>query len=313
MTDVSVIILTHNEEKHIARCLRSLHRFTDKVFIVDSYSTDRTVEIARSLGAEVVQNPWITYATQFNFGIEHTPYQTQWLMRMDADEYVTPELADEIRQRLTTLPAGVSGVYVKRRVVFMEKWIRYGGYYPIWLLRLWRRGQGLCEQTWMDEHIKLTAGQPIQFAHDIVDHNLNNLTWWTQKHNLYAIREVIDLLNIRYNFDETIRVDPKLFGTQEQRKRYLKVRYASLPLFTRPVLYFVYRYLIRLGFLDGSKGFVWHFLQGLWYRFLVDAKLLEVYLRAGRDKAAIVKFFKDEYGKDLLPDDQHQNGPVPVQ
>ncbi|GAA4404285.1 glycosyltransferase family 2 protein [Nibrella viscosa] len=313
MTDVSVIILTHNEEKHIARCLQSLHRFTDKVFIVDSFSSDQTVAIARSLGAQVVQNPWVTYATQFNFGIEHTPFQTQWLMRMDADEYVTPELADEIRQRLTTLPADISGVYVKRRVVFMDKWIRHGGYYPTWLLRLWRRGQGLCEQTWMDEHIKLTTGQPIQFASDIVDHNLNNLTWWTQKHNLYAIREVIDLLNIRYNFDETIRVDPRLFGTQEQRKRYLKVQYASLPLFTRPILYFVYRYLIRLGFLDGRKGFVWHFLQGLWYRFLVDAKLLEVYLRAGRDKAAIVTFFKEEYGKDLLPDDQRKNGPVAVQ
>ena len=301
MADVSVIILTHNEEKHIARCLQSLHPFTDKIFIVDSFSTDRTVDIARSLGATVVQNPWINYAIQFNYGIENTPFKTSWLMRMDADEYVLPELAEEINQHLTTLSDDVSGIYIKRRVLFFDKWIRHGDYYPIWLLRLWRRQQGICEETWMDEHIKLSQGKSIQFQHDLVDHNLNDLTWWTQKHNNYAIREVIDLLNIKYNFDKTQRVEPKLFGSQEQRTRYLKIQYASLPLFTRPFLYFFYRYFFRLGFLDGKKGLIWHFLQGLWYRFLVDAKMFEVYFHAGRDKESIIQFFRTHYGKDLSP------------
>lgn len=306
MADVSVIILTFNEEKHIARCLRSLHPFTDKVFIVDSFSTDRTVDIARSLGAVVVQNPWVNYATQFNFGIAQVPFQTTWLMRMDADEYILPELATEINDRLAGVSGDVSGIYVKRRVLFFDRWVRHGGYYPIWLLRLWRRGQGICEETWMDEHIKLTPARAmpvhtIQFSQDLVDHNLNNLTWWTQKHNNYAIREVIDLLNITYNFDQTQRVEPKLFGSQEQRTRYLKIQYASLPLFTRPILYFFYRYFFRLGFLDGRSGLIWHFLQGLWYRFLVDAKLFEVYFHAGRDREAIITYFRTEYGKDLSP------------
>lgn len=300
MSTISVIILTHNEEKHIGRCIASLLPFTRQIFIVDSFSTDQTVEIARAMGAVVVQNTWVNYATQFNYGIRHVPFQSTWLMRMDADEYVMPELAAEIQNRLATLPAEISGVYVKRRVMFMNRWMRHGDYYPIWLLRLWRSGQGICEETWMDEHIKLSAGYPIRFEHDIVDHNLNNLTWWTQKHNLYAIREVIDILNIRFNFDQSIRVEPKLFGTQEQRKRYLKLRYASLPLFTRPFLYFLYRYFVRLGFLDGRPGLMWHFLQGLWYRFLVDAKLYEVYHRVGTDKQAIIDFFRTEYGKDLL-------------
>ncbi|MGV3556965.1 glycosyltransferase family 2 protein [Larkinella arboricola] len=300
MSSISVIILTHNEEKHIGRCIASLLPFTDQIFIVDSFSTDQTVQIARSMGAVVAQNPWVNYASQFNYGIQHTPFQTTWLMRMDADEYVMPELAAEINNRLTTLPTDVSGIYVKRRVMFMNRWMKHGAYYPIWLLRLWRNGQGICEETWMDEHIKLSTGRSIQFEHDIVDHNLNNLTWWTQKHNLYAIREVIDILNIRYNFDQSIRVEPKLFGTQEQRKRYLKLRYASLPLFTRPVVYFLYRYILRLGIIDGRPGLMWHFLQGLWYRFLVDAKLYEVYHRVGTDKQAIIEFFKTEYGKDLL-------------
>jgi len=296
---LSVIILTFNEEAHIERCIRSLLPVTNQIFIVDSGSTDGTVERAEALGAVVVHNPWVTYAQQFNFGIQHTPFRTPWLMRMDADEYLLPELAAEIGERLPHLPDDVTGVYVKRRVVFMDRWIRHGGYYPTWLLRLWRSGVGTCEQTWMDEHITLSRGQTVQFGHDLVDHNLNNLTWWTQKHNQYAIREVIDLLNIRYNFGETETVKPNLWGTQEQRKRYLKVRYASAPLFTRPLAYFLYRYVLKGGFLDGTKGFIWHFLQGLWYRFLVDAKVYEVFHRAGRDKAAIVRFFKTEYGKDL--------------
>ena len=300
MQSISVIILTLNEEKHIERCLKSLLLFTDKIFIVDSGSTDRTIEIADSLGAKVIHNQWITYATQFNVGIAKNPFQTEWLMRMDADEYVTPELAQEINDTLNGFSDDTSGFYIKRRVFFMNQWIRRGGYYPIWLLRIWKNGQGICEELWMDEHIKLSGDKTIRLKNDIVDHNLNNLTWWIQKHNNYAIREVIDLLDIKYNFAETQRVEPVLLGTQEQRKRYLKIKYASLPLFTRPVIYFLFRYIVKLGFLDGKKGLIWHFLQGLWYRFLVDAKLFEVYFRVGKDKDKIIEFFKNEYGKDLL-------------
>ncbi|MET3128826.1 glycosyltransferase involved in cell wall biosynthesis [Arcicella rosea] len=299
MQDISVIILTFNEEKHIKRCIESLLLFTDKIFIIDSGSTDKTVEIAESLGAKVVQNTWVNYAVQFNFGIQNNPFNTKWLMRMDADEYVLPELAKEINQKLGNITPEIAGMYIKRRVIFMDKWIRRGAYYPIWLLRVWRNGQGACEESWMDEHITLTTGKTIQLENDLVDHNLNNLTWWTQKHNLYAIREVIDLLNIKYNFRNFESVEPNFFGSQEQRTRFLKVKYASIPLFIRPIIYFLYRYIFRLGFLDGKQGFIWHFLQGFWYRFLVDAKVYEVYHRVGRDKKAIEKFFKEEFNKDL--------------
>lgn len=299
MQDISVIILTFNEEKHIKRCVESLLAFTDKIFIVDSGSTDKTVEIAESLGAKVVQRPWVNYAIQFNYGIQHNPFNTTWLMRMDADEYVLPALAAEINQKLSETAPEIGGMYIKRRVIFFDKWIRHGAYYPIWLLRIWRSGQGACEESWMDEHITLTSGKTIQMENDIVDHNLNNLTWWTQKHNLYAIREVIDLLNIKYNFRNFESVEPKFFGSQEQRTRFLKVKYASIPLFIRPIIYFIYRYIVRFGFLDGKQGFIWHFLQGFWYRFLVDAKVYEVYHRVGKDKKAIEKFFKDEFNKDL--------------
>lgn len=299
MVDISVIILTHNESLHIERCIKSLLPITNKIFIVDSFSTDNTVQLAESLGAVVVQNPWVSYSFQFNFGIEHNPFATKWFMRMDADEYLTPQLAAEIQGTLPNANQDVSAYYIKRRVMFMNKWIRNGGYYPIWLLRIWQAGKGFCEELWMDEHIKVSEGTIGKLSHDLVDHNLNNLTWWTQKHNMYAIREVIDLLNIKYNFEDRESVTPKLLGTQEQRKRYLKIRYASLPLFTRPILYFVYRYIFKLGFLDGTKGLIWHFLQGFWYRFLVDAKVYEVYQAAGKDKERIVEHFFKNYGKNL--------------
>lgn len=304
MVDLSVIILTNNESKHIGRCIKSLLLITDKIFIVDSYSTDNTVEIAEGLGAVVVQNTWVSYAFQFNYGIKNNPHQTQWLMRMDADEYITPELAEELKTSLASTPENISGLYVKRRVVFMDQWINHGGYYPIWLLRIWRRGLGVCEELWMDEHIKLNSGTTAQLQNDIVDHNLNNLTWWTQKHNNYAIREVIDLLNIKYNFGNKETVTPNFWGSQEQRTRYLKIKYANLPLFTRPFMYFLFRFVIKGGFLDGKKGLIWHFLQGFWYRFLVDAKIYEVYQRAGKDKNDIVSHFRTEYGKDLQSPNQ---------
>ncbi|WP_159467598.1 glycosyltransferase family 2 protein [Dyadobacter sp. 3J3] len=304
MVDLSVIILTNNESKHIGRCIKSLLLITDKIFIIDSFSTDNTVAIAEELGATVVQNPWVSYAFQFNFGIQNNPFQTQWLMRMDADEYITPELAEELKTSLSTTPENISGLYVKRRVFFMDQWINHGGYYPIWLLRIWRRGLGVCEELWMDEHIKLSSGITAQLQNDIVDHNLNNLTWWTQKHNNYAIREVIDLLNIKYNFGNKETVTPDFWGSQEQRTRFLKIKYANLPLFTRPFLYFTFRFIFKGGFLDGKKGLIWHFLQGFWYRFLVDAKIYEVYQRAGKEKENIVSHFRTEYGKDLQSPNQ---------
>jgi glycosyltransferase involved in cell wall biosynthesis len=304
MTSLSVIILTYNEEQHIERCIRSIQLITDKIFIVDSFSTDRTVEIAESLGAVTVQNKWKSYSFQFNYGIQNQPFETDWLMRMDADEYITPELANEINNELARKAEGVTGLYVKRRVMFMNKWIKYGGYYPTWLLRIWRKDKGFCEELWMDEHIKVTEGTTENLQFDIVDHNLNNLTWWTEKHNNYATREVIDLLNIRYDFENKETVKPDFFGTQEQRKRYLKIKYASLPLFTRPVFYFLYRYFWKMGFRDGVKGIIWHVLQGFWYRFLVDAKIYELYQRVGQDKHHIIEYFKREYGKDLTKPDR---------
>lgn len=299
--DLTVVILTFNEEKHISRCIKSLQSFAEEIFIIDSFSTDKTVEIAKDLGVQVYQNPWPNnHATQLNWGLQNCPIRTKWIMRMDADEYVTSELAKEIEQKLDTLEPTATGVYLKCRVYFMDTWIKHGGYYPLWLLRLWQHNKGFCEARWMDEKIKLTEGNAIYFENDIVDHNLKGLTFWTDKHNGYATREMVSVLNTVYDFMSCDEIDANFFGSQAERKRWLKLKYAQLPLFLRPFIYFVYRYFILLGFLDGKPGLVWHFLQGFWYRFLVDAKLNEIYFKAGKDKEVILAVLKADYGIDLM-------------
>lgn len=296
---ISVIILTYNEELNIEDCLKSVHGWVEDIFIVDSYSTDRTLEIVRKYTDKIYQHPFENHAKQFNWALESLPIKTEWVMRLDADERVTSQLREKLEIVLAQIPKDVNGIFVKRKVYFMGKWIKYGGYYPIWLLRLWRYGKGYCEERWMDEHIKLTEGKYIFINGDIEEINKKELHWWINKHNSYATREAIDMLNLKYRLIPYDDIEPKLLGSQPERKRWLKERYSKLPLFFRPFLYFIYRYFIRLGFLDGIEGLIWHFLQGFWYRFLVDAKIYEIEKRAKNERKKITEVIKELYNIDL--------------
>jgi glycosyltransferase involved in cell wall biosynthesis len=277
MQKLAVLILTHNEEKNIAKCLRSVLPLTRKIYIVDSGSDDRTVVIARELGAEVASHKWTTYADQFNWGLDHFEFGTEWIMRMDADEELMPGLVEGLERFLESPPENVSGVYIRRRVYFLGRWIRYGGYYPTWLLRVFRRDVGRCEALWMDEHIVLRHGRTLHLYEDIIDYNNKDLTFWTDKHNKYSSREVLDILAKRHQENAGEVLSGSLTGgSQAHSRRWVKDNvYARAPLFLRAFLYFCYRYFLRLGFLDGKEGLIFHFLQGFWYRFLVDAKLYE--------------------------------------
>jgi len=297
---ITAIILTFNEEIHIERCINSIKDIVDEIVIVDSYSSDKTIEIATSLGAKVYQNTWVNYASQFNFAIDSCNITSDWLIRLDADEVFTPELCISLPKTLDSVDADVTGIYIKRKIVFLEKWMAHGGIYPAWMLRIFRNGAGRCELRWMDEHIKLDYGSSIRLEHDIIDDNLNNLCWWSEKHVGYAKREMVDLLNNRFQFFDLNEVEAKLTGTQEQRKRWLKNRYSAFPLFVRPFIYFIYRYLIKGGFLDGKAGFVWCFLQGFWYRLLVDAIILDVQLNSKNDKQKAMLYIKEKYKIDLF-------------
>ena len=182
--NLTVIILTKNESRHIRRAIDSVSSIASRILVVDSGSTDDTVEIAENLSAQVLFNPWRNYATQFNFALDHLPEGTNWVLRLDADEVVTPELAVEIASGLSSLQPEIAGVYVSRRMCFFGRPIRWGGVFPIRVLRLFRAGQGRCEDRWMDEHI-LAEGATMDFQGEIMDDNLNSITWWTEKHNNY--------------------------------------------------------------------------------------------------------------------------------
>jgi glycosyltransferase involved in cell wall biosynthesis len=274
--DISVIILTFNEELHIERSIKNLQPIAKNIFIVDSFSTDKTVQIAETLGAKVFQRSWKNYADQFQWGLDNCPIKTTWVMRMDADEYLEPHLIEEIIRKFPTLPEDINGIFLKRKHHFLGRWIKHGDRYPLILLRIWKTGQAHIENRWMDEHIVLDSGNSVNFDGDFVDDNLNTVEWFIEKHNRYASREMVDILNQKYQLfsqDESIATTET---GQAKIKRFIKESlYNKLPLFVRPVLYFFYRYILRFGFLDGKEGFAYHLMQGLWYRCLVDLKCLE--------------------------------------
>ncbi|MGK6312905.1 glycosyltransferase family 2 protein [Neorhizobium sp. DT-125] len=274
---VAVLILTYNEERHIGRAIESVSSFASEVFVVDSFSTDRTVEIARSLGAVVLSNPWTNYSKQFQWGLDNAPITADWVMRLDADEVIEPELAREIVEKFPGLGPDIVGVNLKRKHIFLGRWIRHGGRYPLILTRIWRKGQGRIEDRWMDEHVIVWGGRTVLFDAPFSDHNLNDLGFFTEKHNKYATREAVDVLNRRYGlFAEDVRLTSDGSSLQASAKRFIKERIynrISFPLST--LGYFLFRYVIQLGFLDGREGLIYHFLQGYWYRFLVGAKVLE--------------------------------------
>lgn len=270
------VILTFNEEIHLARCIDSLRGLVNQVVVADCFSTDRTLKIAHAFRARIIQHEWINYAVQFNWALTQLDPDTDWVLRIDADEYLTPELVEQIRTVLPDLGSGVDGVFVGRRMTFQGRLIRHGGVFPVRVLRLFRYGKGRCENRWMDEHIKV-AGPTKCLDGELIDDNKNTLTWWTDKHNKYASREAVDLLNLKHHFLPHDSVACLCGGNQAGMKRWLKEKiYIRLPCGFRTLAYFLYRYVIRLGFLDGKAGAAFHFLQGFWYRYLVDAKVSEV-------------------------------------
>ncbi|SFR62161.1 glycosyltransferase family 2 protein [Maribacter stanieri] len=296
MPPISTFILTYNEEKHIERCIKNAQRFSKIVYIVDSYSSDKTVEISESLGAKVYQNKWENnHAKQVNWALVNLPITTEWVFRLDADEYLTDELIFEINEKTHKLKANISGIVFERKMYFLDK-LMTKGMIQMYMLRMFRYQKGVCEDRWMDEHIVLTEGESIMFDGYFIDHNLNPLGWWIEKHNNYSIREAVELLNLEFQLIEPSNQTVTLAMSDDaQSKRDKKEKYASMPLFWRSFIYFIYRYIFKFGFTQGKEGFLWHFLQGWWYRTLVDAKVFEIKKACGSDKVKIKKFLNQNY------------------
>ena len=274
MADLTAIILTKNEEKNIEECILSIKSVVKRIVVIDSFSTDRTAEIAKSLGAEVLQHEFIDQAKQFIYAMETISIQTKWVFRIDADERLTKKSAAELEQILTENEnTDINGVMVRFEVIFMGKRLRHGGIYPFRKLLVFKNGKGHMEDRHMDEHIVLDEGYAVEMRNDSEHHDFKDLTYYIDKHNKYASREVLDYFEQREKKGNTD--DSKLdVGAKLKRKIKFGIYY-KLPMGFRAHLYYWYRYYFKLGFLDGKEGKIFAFMQAYWYRYLVDAKIYE--------------------------------------
>lgn len=279
--NLTAIILTFNEEIHLARCLESVGKLTSQIVVVDCFSTDKTLEIASRYGATVLQRPWDgSHSTQVNWALDqlaNLPIKTDWVMRIDADEVLTPALVLQIKNAISNAPKTVNGISCIRKMKFQGKLIRFGGVGSNRVMRLFRYGFGQSESRWMDEHIKV-QGNTMALDGDMIDDNLRSFSWWIEKHNGYSSREAVDLLNLEYQFAQQNSVAAlSLNNSSIGLKRWIKENiYAKLPGGARSLSYFLWRYILMLGFLDGARGTQFHFFQALWYRYMVDCKVAEV-------------------------------------
>ena len=268
---LAVMILAFNEEINLPQCLASLGGLKCEVVVVDSGSADRTVEIAREFGAAVQFHPFENYAIQRNWALSNLPYDVPWVLQLDADERLTPELVNEINALMERSEISADGFLLRKRTIFMGRWIRHGGHYPAYHLRLFRHGKGRCEDRLYDQHF-LVDGPVERLRHDYMDIVASNLSSWSARHVRWAAMEASEMATTGSKHGQ---VDPQMLGNPIQRRRWWRNTYGQAPLFLRAFFYWVYRYFFRLGFLDGTEGLIFHFLQGFWFRFLVDSVMFE--------------------------------------
>ena len=276
------VVLTHNEELNLEACLASLTGIVQTVYVVDSGSTDETAEIAERYGAAFLQHPFESHTKQWQWALDQIPMTAEWILGLDADQRLSPELQEELR-RLFQGPVdhlkGIHGVYVKRRQVFRGRWIRHGGYYPKYLLKLFRRDKLVLDVDELVDHHFYVDGPTRKLTCDLIEdnHKEDDISFWIDKHNRYARRLAQE--EVRRARNGVSPIAPRLLGSPDQRVLWLKRRWLQLPRYFRPIVYFVYRYFIRLGFLDGKEGFIFHFLQALWFRLLIDIEVEEILRR----------------------------------
>lgn len=269
--DLTAIILTYNEEKHIKRCILSLKKIAKKIVIVDSYSKDKTIKIARKHNVKIYKNKFLNHSQQVNWALSNIKFKTKWILRIDADEYLTIDLKKNLIRLFNKINKNISGIIINRKVKFLNKEINFGGTSPHQTLRIWKSGYGKCENVLMDEQI-IVKGKTIHIDGFLIDENLNSLLWWIAKHKKYAIREAINYYLVNENAYNNYTSKNK-----SRVKKYLKHNlYYKLPIFIRPVILFFYNFIIRLGFFTGWQGWLYCILQTFWYRFLVDLNILKI-------------------------------------
>jgi glycosyltransferase involved in cell wall biosynthesis len=269
---VSVLIPTYNEEHNLRECLLSVCEWVNQVFVVDSLSTDRTRQIADEFGVTVIQHRFEGFSQQKNWALDHMQLANEWVLILDADERVSPELAAEISSIVSADGNGYDGFYLNRKLIFYGKWIRHCGWYPSWNLRLFRHRHGRYEQREVHEHL-LLEGKAGYCHHDLIHEDVRDMSFWIAKHNRYSSQEARELDRVRRGVS-TAGLHVSLFKGSLERKRFIKERiWPHLP--GRSFLLFFYLYFFRLGFLDGKHGFLFCQMHAIFEQFST-AKLWEL-------------------------------------
>jgi glycosyltransferase involved in cell wall biosynthesis len=305
MMPVTVLVTTRNEEANIEKCLQSVFGFVNQVLVLDSDSQDQTVPIARKYADEIVNLPyehgriipWI-----WQWGLDHLPIRNEWILLLECDQQVTPELLQELQDLFARPHIEENGFYVRRKQMFRGRWIRHGGYGSKHLLKLFRRGTGELDVKEQDTRVYV-QGKLGKLRAPLLEDNRkeDEIMFYLQKHLRYAQAFAQEELE-RRRAGLRFKTSPSLFGNPDQRVLWLKSLYYRLPLFIRPFLYFFYRYFFRLGFLDGKEGFIFHFMAGFWFRLVVDIRMQELL------KELDGRSCDGESGNHALPRQEHVAG-----
>ncbi len=281
---VSVIVPVKNEERNIAACLESV-AWADEIWVVDSHSTDSTCEIARQHGARVEQ---FDYAGGFpkkkNWALQNLPLKHEWVLLLDADERVTPELQTEITEILNA-PEQADGYYINRRLIFLGRWIKHCGWYPSWNLRLFKHRLGRFERLEAEdvenagdvevhEHV-LLDGHAEYLKHDLLHEDFKSIYHFIERHNRYSNWDARVYANLAGGLAGSQSINASLFGSPLERKRFIKRMWARFPF--RPLLRFLWMYVVKFGFLDGRPGLIFCTLMTM-HEAVISAKIYEMKL-----------------------------------
>lgn len=271
MNSITAIVLTKNEEKNIEECLMSIKDFVSRVVVMDCYSTDNTVKIAKDNGADVFYREYDYYAKQFNWAIDNANIDTDWILRLDADERFTPELCEEVERIIDYSEINeINGITMEANLFFLNKCMRYGLANKRKMM-LFKTGIGRIEDRKRDAHSVISVGKSAYTRHRFLHYDFKNLSSYIERYNWYATKEMEDYLAFKEGLAVTIRTDERI---KKQRAKKFGLYY-KMPKFHRAFFWFFYNYICKGGFRGGKESLVFHFLECFWYRFLVDAKILE--------------------------------------